>query len=99
MSLFVVYALDKPGSGAEIRAENRPRHLEWLKSLGDKLRVAGPILSDDGDAMIGSMLLIEANSLSDMKDLVETDPYAKAGLFERTDVRPYNWLLGADKPD
>lgn len=99
MTLYVVHAIDKAGVGANIRAENRPAHLEWAQSLGDKLRVGGPLFSDDGEQMIGSMLIIKFESLSALKAHLETDPYVIARLFERVEVRPYKWLLGADKTE
>lgn len=99
MSLFVVFALDKASSGPEIRAANRPAHLEWAKAMGERLRVGGPLLSDDGESMIGSMLIIDFEDLGALKAHLATDPYAIAGLFERVEVRPYKWLIGAGEPD
>lgn len=99
MPLFTVYAIDKAESGPAIRAENRPAHLEWAKALGEKLRVGGPLLSNDGAQMIGSLLIIEYESLEALELYLASDPYVIGGLFERVEVRPYKWLLGAGKPE
>ncbi len=98
MPLYAVHALDKSETGPGIRAENRPAHIEWAKALGDKLRVGGPLLSDDGDQMIGSFLIIDYESLEALKDHLETDPYAIGGLFQSVSVKPFKWLLGVGKP-
>ena len=98
MPLFVVHALDKAGSGPEIRAANRAAHLEWAAALGDKLKVGGPLLSHDGEQMIGSMLVIEYDAIGPLKEHLKTDPYAVAGLFERVDVNTYKWLIGGGRP-
>jgi len=94
MPIFVVHAVDKPKEGPAIRAENRPAHLEWAAELGEKLRVAGPLLSDDSEQMVGSLLIIEFSDLQALKAHMQTDPYVKAGLFERMEIRPYKWLIG-----
>ena len=98
MPLFTVYAADKTDTGPAIRAENRPAHLEWARALGDRLKVGGPLLSDDGEQMIGSFLIIEYESLEALKAHLKTDPYAIGGLFQSVDVRPFKWLIGAGKP-
>ena len=98
MPYFIVFAKDKKESGAAIRAANRSAHLEWTKTFGDKLKVGGPLMSDDQQAMIGSLLIIEYESLDALKAYLKSDPYAQAGLFQSVDVRPYTWLLGTTKP-
>jgi len=94
MPLFTLHALDKTDGGAAIRAANRSNHLEWAGKLGDRLRVGGPLLSDDGEQMIGSLLIIEAESLESLRAEMAEDPYAKAGLFERVTLTPFKWLIG-----
>lgn len=94
MALFALYALDKKNGGADIRAANRGDHVAWLKSLGETLRVAGPILADNGEDMIGSLVIFEGESLAAIEALCVQDPYAIAGLFERVEIRPYKWVLG-----
>lgn len=89
---FIVYAKDKPGH-TDVRAKNRPDHVAWLKA--NSVPVAGPLLADDNETMIGSMLIVEAESLADVEAMLPNDPYAKAGLFESVEVHPWIWALGA----
>ena len=68
MPLFAFHNLDNDINGAELRAANRPAHLAWVQTLGEAVRMAGPLLSEDG-RMIGSLCLIEADSLAAAKAL------------------------------
>ena len=93
MTLFHILAKDKPGA-LSVRQENRNAHLAWIGEYPDAVKVAGPLLSDEGD-MIGSMLLIEAESKDALEKLLAEDPYAKAGLFGSVEITPFKWVIGA----
>lgn len=93
---FVVFGTDRPGSG-EVRAQNRPAHQVHLREHDHPVTVlhGGPTLTDDGEAMNGTMLVIEADNLEAVHAFLAADPYNKAGLFESVVVRPWRWGLGA----
>lgn len=91
--LFAVICTDKPG-GMEIRLANRPAHIDWLKAPGSLIRVAGPFTSEDGGAMTGSLLIVEADSLEAARAYCAEDPYAKAGLFSAVEIKPWKWVIG-----
>ncbi len=88
---FVVIARDKPNS-LDTRMAARPRHVEWLKA--NPIRIAGPLLSDDGEVMNGSMLIIEADSVADVEAIMAKDAYAEVELFESVEIRPWKWVVG-----
>lgn len=92
MALFHVMALDKPDA-LDLRLENRAAHLEWAKAAGDTVRMAGPLLADDGESFIGSVFLIEAESEEALKAFQAEDPYVKAGLFQTVDIRPFKLVI------
>jgi uncharacterized protein YciI len=98
MPLFAIYAHDKKNDGPAIRAAARPDHIKWALGLGTRLRMGGPLMSEDGEQMVGSLLLVEAESLRAMEAEAKTDPYAKAGLFERVEITPIKWLLTDGQP-
>jgi uncharacterized protein len=85
---FVLYCVDKSGHG-HVRAENRPAHVEFLKGNLDRILLAGPMLSDDGAAMLGSVLIIEAADRAAAEAFAAADPYAKAGLFESVTIKAF----------
>ncbi len=83
--LFSFYAMDKEG-GLELRKQTRAAHLEHLGAAAnfDLRVVAGsPMLNDDGD-MIGSLVVVDADSKADAEAFFAADPYQKAGLFAST---------------
>ncbi|WCL54770.1 YciI family protein [Gimibacter soli] len=92
--LFMVLCYDKPGSSA-IRAETRPAHLRYLKDAGNRVKVAGPLLSPGDDPHpVGSLIVIDAASEGAVKLFADNDPYSSAGLFERVEIRPWKGVLG-----
>ena len=93
---FVVFATDKLGTG-ELRAILRPQHRRHLREPGDhpvRVLLGGPTLSDDESAMNGTVLVIEAGSLAVVQAFVADDPYMRAEMFSRIEVRPWDWSLG-----
>jgi uncharacterized protein len=90
--LYALICTDKPSSLATRKAK-RPEHVAYLKSLGDTLKLAGPFAEADGETMNGSLVVIEASSLQEAKEIAAGDPYAKAGLFASVEIRPWIWTL------
>lgn len=87
--LYALICTDKPGSLA-IRKSNRPEHVAYLQSLGNRLIFAGPFTGEDGETPNGSLVVIEASSKEAAERIAAADPYAKAGLFASVEIRP--WL-------
>jgi uncharacterized protein YciI len=90
--LYALICTDKP-NGLAIRKANRPEHLAYLESLGDTLLLAGPFTQEDGQTMNGSLIVVEAPSLQSAREIAEGDPFAKAGLFESVEIRPWLWTI------
>ena len=85
---FAIVNHDKPDS-LDLRMSTREVHLDYLRGVGDALLIAGPILSDDGETPVGSVLIVEAESLEAAKTFAAADPYAAAGLFQSSAVMPW----------
>lgn len=98
MPLFSLYCLDDEKDGATRRAAARPDHLAWMRAAGDVVRMAGPLLGDDGEAMVGSNFLILADDLAAAKAFHADDPYVKAGVFGQVFIRETKWSIGAGEP-
>lgn len=86
--LFMFHCTDKAGA-ADVRAGNRNAHLDYLEAHKDRIFAAGPLLGDDGNGMVGSLLVIECADKAAAEDFAANDPYAKAGLFEKVEIRPW----------
>ncbi len=92
---FVVYALDKPGTGS-LRATHRDAHRGRLENHEYPLRIifAGPLLGDE-DRVIGSLFLIESDTVENVRAFVGTDPYWIAGVYESVAVHPFRAVIGS----
>ena len=93
--LYAFICTDKPGEGLELRKQNRREHLEYLKQLGEKMKLAGPFMNEDGSQPRGSLVVVETNTLAEAEEIARNDPYAKAGVFATVEIRPWKWLFGA----
>ena len=80
--LFALICKDKPGH-LQVRLDARPDHVAFLNGLNadKKLAFAGPFLDADGKPNAGAEALAAA------------DPYAKAGLFEKVEIKPWTWVF------
>lgn len=92
MALFAFYGLDIDG-GLDIRKATRPTHLDWITSLAPRVKIAGPMFGEDGATPVGSLIVIEAEDLTEARETFAQDPYARAGLWAHADIRPFNWLI------
>ena len=90
---FALVAYDRPNAVAR-RMELRPDHLKHLDALGDTLVLAGPFLADNGD-MVGSIVVIEAETLGAAREIFARDPFMVGNLFDIVTIKP--WRLGVNK--
>jgi uncharacterized protein YciI len=85
--LFAIVCADRPG-GLELRLATRPMHLAYLETYAEKISSAGALLDLDGRPC-GSLLIVDVNDRAEAEGFAAGDPYAKAGLFESTVIRPF----------
>ena len=85
--LFAIHALDRAGA-LPTRLANYDAHKAFLSDtlrFGIKIVMSGPLVADDGQAMIGSLFLIEAPS-RDIEAFNRADPFAAAGIWDRVSI-------------
>lgn len=92
---FVITCVDKPGA-LEVRKANRDAHLAYLQSVSSQIIAAGPTLSDDGESMTGSVLILDFADEAAAEAFAAGDPYAQAGLFESVTIKPWRKVYPAD---
>ncbi len=85
--LFAIICTDRPG-GLDLRLATRPTHLAYLTMYASRIVHGGPTLDIEGRPC-GSLLIIEAEDRAAAEGFAAEDPYAKAGLFESTIIRPF----------
>jgi uncharacterized protein YciI len=99
MPLFVIHALDRPGH-LQTRLDAYPAHRAYLgENDGKAVRIiaSGPLVSDDGETMIGSHFIVEAADIGVVKAFNAGDPFAGAGLWDAVSIRRFDLKRGAMK--
>ena len=91
--LFIMYCLDKPDS-LELRMANREKHLKYVGSQSIDIRIAGPVFDETAEIMCGSLFIIDADNIEEVRTMGLNDPYQKAGLFVSVDIRPFRKAIG-----
>jgi len=85
--LYMIYGVDGPDAD-RIRAETREAHFAYLKDNEDILVLGGAALADDGDARLGSILIVNVPDRAAADAFAAGEPFNRAGLFrEYTVVR------------
>ncbi len=93
MALFVFIGIDRPG-GLALRMATREAHFAWARAAAGAIRLGGPFLDEAGE-MAGSLMVFEAPDLAAAEAFCAADPYRLAGLFARTEIRPWRVTFGA----
>jgi uncharacterized protein len=94
MPLFVLHCRDKTDA-LPVRLENRPAHLDYARSIGSQLMLAGPLLDATGTTPLGSLIIVDMTDRAAAEEFAAADPYAKAGLFESVTITPFRKTLPA----
>ncbi len=89
--LFALINTDRPGS-LDLRLATRPQHLAYLEREVERVASGGALLDPEGKPC-GSVLVIEAADRAEAEAFAAADPYAKAGLFESTLIRPFRLVF------
>ncbi|WP_322045276.1 YciI family protein [Paraburkholderia sp. J67] len=93
---FAVFATDRPDmreARERVRAQHRS-HLRTAARHGVFVRLGGATLAPQDDLFNGTLLVIEAEGIDEVMAFVSDDPYMQAGVFERVEVRPWDWSVG-----
>ena len=75
-------------------AATRPAHREYLKTLLDsgRLAISGPFADDRG-----GILVYEADSAEQVENMLRDDPFTKAGVFEKWQIREWRVVMADAK--
>jgi uncharacterized protein YciI len=87
--LFVIHALDHDDA-LERRLSNYDAHKSYLAASPIKTVVSGPLLADDGETMIGSLFIVEADSMADVTAFNRADPFAAANIWKSVEIHAFS---------
>ncbi len=91
MALFAFYCRDGE-AGPALRAKVLHKHLAHIEAHIDDYAVAGPL--KQGEATIGSLLVIKADDEASARARFEADPYFNAGVWQSINVSPFVAVAG-----
>ena len=89
--IFVFHLLDRPGA-APLRDAVRPQHKAYLAAVAERIAFAGPLLSDDGLQMVGSLLAIDFDSRESAQRWQQDEPFTRAGVYASVAIHPFQNL-------
>ena len=87
--LFAVHALDHDDA-LERRLANYDAHRSYLAAGPIRTVVSGPLLADDGETMIGSLFIVEAERKDEVVAFNRADPFAAANVWKRVDIHAFS---------
>jgi len=88
---YIVHCTDVAGSAA-LREPLRQAHRDYLDAHGDQVVARGPLLSDDGETIVGSALLLDVADRAEAEALLADEPFNKAGVYGHFTIE--RWLFG-----
>jgi uncharacterized protein YciI len=100
--LYAFHNLNGPDA-ADLRAENRDAHLDYLAATADRLFAAGPLMDDgwtgDEPALehrVGTLYVVDFPDRAAAGAWIAGEPYAKAGVYAGMSGRAYRNLWPKD---
>ena len=91
LQMFVCECLDGPDAPA-LRKQSAAAHHTYQGSIIDRYVAHGPLRSDDGETLLGSLFIIEIADRAAAEALVGNEPMTKAGVFSEINI--FRWRYG-----
>lgn len=91
--LFAIQMIDRPRA-EELRAATTDAHRAFVGRHLDAMHLGGPLTSDDGHTMIGSLIVMEFPDRPAAQRFIDDEPYNQAGLFESVTIRAFTPVVG-----
>lgn len=83
MPLFALHALDRPGA-LTMRLEHYAAHRAFLEEAPVhqiEIVMSGPLQSEDGELVVGSLFILEAPDRQAVEGFAKADPFAVSGVW------------------
>jgi uncharacterized protein YciI len=90
--LFSIFAIDKPDSTEKRKAvhSDHLKHLKAAAEYGVTVVTGGPLVSDDGAASIGSLMVVEAPDRASVEAFNRADPLRTGGVWGTIEIRRFD---------
>ncbi len=95
--LFIVYSLDDPATGKQIRRRTRAAHLRYVAKNKEMFQYGGSLIGETGE-MIGTLQILEVESREALDRFLSEDPYNQNKLFANVIVTETRKSLPENRP-
>jgi len=85
------HGLDQPGASA-LRREFREAHEAYLAQHASMVMACGPLVVDDGEEPIGSVLLLDVPDMDAARAFMAHEPFYSNGVYK--DINFHRWRFG-----
>jgi uncharacterized protein YciI len=85
------HGLDQPG-GIVLRKDLREAHEAYLAKHPSMVMARGPLVTDDGEASVGSVLLLDVPDMDAARAFLEKEPFYSSGVYQ--EVNFHRWRFG-----
>lgn len=96
MPLFALHATDRPGALA-LRLEHYAAHRAFVETRAEQnisVVLSGPLQSDDGEIMTGSLFIIEAPDRETVEAFAMADPFSQEGVWSEVIITRFHRRKG-----
>lgn len=94
---FVVHCIDRPNASG-LRQRTRTEHLEYMIAHEECIAFGGPLQSDDGSRVIGSLMVLTYDTREAVDAFLAAEPYTRAGLFAELKVSRLRQMVPENPP-
>ena len=85
--IAAIHCLDDPARPG-LRSKHYPEHLAYLDNAQDvHIVLCGPLLADDGETRIGSLLVVEAEDMDAVEAFSNNGPFRRNGVWGQVAIR------------
>ena len=90
---------DPTVDAAKLRRQEKTAHFAYIESILDRLLVAGPLMAIPTGEHQASLFVYATNEEAEARELLENDPYFRAGIYGRVRISAFTpaagrWLGG-----
>ena len=94
---YMIYCMDRTDAG-DLRQRTRAAHLDYMITHSEQVLYGGPLQSDDGLRVLGSLMVLDLAHRIDVEAFLKKEPYACAQLFSEVRIARLRQMVPEDPP-
>jgi uncharacterized protein YciI len=94
MAFMAVCDDDPTVDSVALRRQARDAHFAYIEGILDRLLVAGPLAGSGSPIHSGSLFVYRVDTEGEARELLENDPYFRAGIYGEVRLSPFTPAAG-----